>query len=110
MGRKLSFSMRLPLFAAVIFLLLPALWFSRPVVLLPDFLLPLGHVERFGLRDHLIERSPGQCARLLEQDDLVANTIRVGIERIPNAPANSCCSSVFTLANTTSGYASDARS
>src|SRR2546428_10827353 len=41
---------------------------------------------------------------------LSRNTIRVGIERIPKAPANSCSSSVFTLANTTSGYASEARS
>src|SRR5882724_13182190 len=39
---------------------------------------------------------------------LSRNTISVGIERIPKAPANSCCSSVFTLANTTSGCASDA--
>src|SRR5947208_3982698 len=71
-GPKLSFSMRLPLIAAVMLLLLPGLWLSRPVVLLPDFLLHLGHVERLGLRDHLIERSPGQRACLLEQDDLVA--------------------------------------
>src|SRR5207247_11303592 len=41
---------------------------------------------------------------------LSRNTIRVGIERIPKAPASSCSSSVFTLANTTSGYASEARS
>src|SRR6266851_8467912 len=41
---------------------------------------------------------------------LSRNTISVGIERIPKALANSCCSSVFTLANTTSGCASDARS
>src|SRR2546421_7190229 len=41
---------------------------------------------------------------------LSRNTTRVGIERIPKAPANSCSSSVFTLANTTSGYASEARS
>src|SRR5258708_28200616 len=39
---------------------------------------------------------------------LSRNTTSVGIERIPKAPANSCCSSVFTLANTTSGCASDA--
>src|SRR5437016_1902133 len=39
---------------------------------------------------------------------LSRNTISVGIERIPKVPANSCCSSVFTLANTTSGCASDA--
>src|SRR5437879_13494910 len=71
-GPKLSFSMRLPLIAAVMLLLLPGLWLFRPVVLLPDFLLHLGHVERLGLREHLIERSPGQCACLLEQDDLVA--------------------------------------
>src|SRR5437016_14075554 len=41
---------------------------------------------------------------------LSRNTIRVGIERIPKAPGNSCSSSVFTLANSTSGYASEARS
>src|SRR2546428_517906 len=70
-GPKLSFSMRLPLIAAVMLLLLPGLWLFRTVVLLPYFLLHLGHVERLGLRDHLIERSPGQCACLLEHDDLV---------------------------------------
>src|SRR6266436_5161351 len=90
-GPKLSFSMRLPLIAAVMLLLLSGLCLFRLVALLPDFLLHLGHVERLGLRNHLIERRPRQCARLLEQ-----------------APANSCCSSVFTLANTTPGYASDA--
>src|SRR5216683_176845 len=71
-GPKLSFSMRLPLIAAVMLLLLPGLCLFRLVVLLPDFLLHFGHVERLGLRNHLIERRPGQCARLLKQDDLVA--------------------------------------
>src|SRR6266446_2492153 len=73
-GPKLSFSMRLPLMAAVMLLLqqFRGLCLFRVVVLVPDFLVHLGHVERLGLRDHLIERSPGQCARLLEQDDLVA--------------------------------------
>src|SRR2546422_7808453 len=80
-GPKLSFSMRLPLIAAVMLLLLPSLWLFRPVVLLPYFLLHPGHVERLGLRDHLIERSPGQCACLLEQDDLVrSEERRVGKE------------------------------
>src|SRR5882762_10063532 len=71
-GPKLSFSMRLPLIAAVMLLLLSGLCRFRLVVLLPDFLLHLGHVERLGLRNHLIERRPRQCARLLEQDHLVA--------------------------------------
>src|SRR3989442_4592462 len=73
-GPKLSFSMRLPLIAAVMLLLqqFRGLCLFRVVVLVPHFLVHLGHVERLGLRDHLIERSPGQCARLLEQDDLVA--------------------------------------
>src|SRR6267143_5782425 len=38
---------------------------------------------------------------------LSRNTIRVGIERMPNEPASSCCSSVLILAKTTSGCASD---
>src|ERR1700674_5853687 len=38
------------------------------------------------------------------------NTIRVGMERILNDPASSCWSSVFTLANSTSGYFSAAAS
>src|SRR5258708_13927435 len=71
-GAKLSFSMRLPLIAAVMLLLLPGLCLFRLVVLLPDFLLHFGHVERLGPRNHLIERRPGQCARLLKHDDLVA--------------------------------------
>src|SRR6266705_1689877 len=71
-GPKLSFSMRLPLIAAVMLLLLPGLCLFRLVVLLPDFLLHLGHVEQLGPRNHLIERRPGQCTRLLKQDDLIA--------------------------------------
>src|SRR6266513_2302906 len=39
---------------------------------------------------------------------LSRNTISVGIERMAKALANSCCSSVFTLANTTPGCASEA--
>src|SRR3989442_1137867 len=51
---------------------------------------------------------PGSAPACWNRMTLSRNTIRVGIERIPKAPANSCSSSVFTLANTTSGYASDA--
>src|SRR5262249_14297676 len=37
-----------------------------------DFLVHLGHVERFRLGQHLLERVPRQRARLLEEDDLLA--------------------------------------
>src|SRR2546428_5589478 len=50
-GPKLSFSMRLPLIAAAMLLLLPGLSPFRPRVLLPYFLLHLCHVDRLGLRD-----------------------------------------------------------
>src|SRR5258708_20926431 len=69
-GPKLSFSMRLPLIAAVMLLLLPGLCLFRLVVLLPDFLLHFGHVERLGPRNHLIARRPRQCAPPLQHDVL----------------------------------------
>src|SRR6266571_6811648 len=51
---------------------------------------------------------PGSAPACWNRITFSRNTISVGIERMPKAPASSCCSSVLTLANTTSGWASEA--
>src|SRR3954471_2288511 len=51
---------------------------------------------------------PGSAPACWNRITFSRNTISVGIERMPKEPASSCCSSVFTLANTTSGWASEA--
>src|SRR5688572_21226978 len=51
---------------------------------------------------------PGSAPACWNRITLSRNTISVGIERMPKAPASSCCSSVLILANTTSGCASEA--
>ena len=51
---------------------------------------------------------PGSAPACWNRITFSRNTISVGIERMLNAPASSCCSSEFTLANTTSGCASEA--
>src|SRR5262249_12420707 len=51
---------------------------------------------------------PGSAPACWNRMTFSRNTISVGIERMPKLPASSCCSSVLTLANTTSGCASEA--
>src|SRR5581483_3104998 len=53
---------------------------------------------------------PGSAPACWKRITFSRNTISVGIERMPNAPASSCCSSVFTFPKTTSGCASEALS
>src|SRR6185503_10389742 len=51
---------------------------------------------------------PGSAPACWNRITFSRNTISVGMERMPKEPASSCCSSVFTLANTTSGCSSEA--
>src|SRR6266849_3313560 len=51
---------------------------------------------------------PGSAPACWNRITFSRNTISVGIERMPKVPASACCSSVLTLANTTSGWASEA--
>src|SRR6202008_1791753 len=78
---KLSFSRREPLIAALMLLLVPLLLGRRLGVRLGLLLtallalylgVHLRHVDRLGLRDHLLERLAGQRPRLLKQDHLFA--------------------------------------
>src|SRR6185503_5725345 len=69
---KLSFSRREPLIAALMLLLLLLALLFRTLLLAGDFGMHLGHVDGLGLRDDLLERLPGQRARLLEQDHFLA--------------------------------------
>src|SRR5258705_1257123 len=51
---------------------------------------------------------PGSAPACWNRTTFSRNTISVGIERMLNAPASSCCSSELTFANTTSGCDSEA--
>src|SRR3954447_11652057 len=68
-GPKLSFSMRVPDMRGYV---TAARTLLSGLLLRCDLGVHLGHVERLGLRDHLLELRSMQRAGLLEQDDLLA--------------------------------------